>query len=33
MENIIKLETVQEYNKLLGAETLHPLVSITDFSS
>lgn len=32
MENIIKLETVQEYNKLLGAETLHPLVSITDFS-
>ena len=33
MENIIKLETIQEYNRLLGAETLHPLVSVTDFST
>ena len=32
MGSIIKLETIQEYNLLLGAETLHPLVSITDFS-
>lgn len=32
MGNIIKLETIQDYNALLGAETLHPLVSITDFS-
>lgn len=33
MGDIIKLNTIQEYNTLLGAETLHPLVSITDFSS
>ena len=33
MENIIKLETIQEYNRLLGTETLHPLVSVTDFST
>lgn len=32
MGSIIKLETIQEYNQLLGAATLHPLVSITDFS-
>ena len=33
MNNIIKLDTVQDYNKLLGAETLHPLVSVVDFST
>lgn len=31
-ENIIKLERVQDYNRLLGVETLHPLVSMTDLS-
>lgn len=31
-ENIIKLEQVQDYNRLLGVETLHPLVSMTDLS-
>lgn len=33
MENIIRLESVQDYNRLLGAETLHPLVSVTDLST
>ena len=32
MEEIIKLPTVQDYNKLLGVETMHPLVSVVDFS-
>lgn len=33
MENkIVQLETVDDYNKLLGAETLHPLVSVIDLS-
>lgn len=32
MDNIIKLDNVQDYNRLLGAETLHPLVSVTDLS-
>lgn len=32
MSDIVKLETVQDYNKLLGVETLHPLVSVVDFS-
>lgn len=31
-DNIIKLEQVQDYNRLLGVETLHPLVSMTDLS-
>lgn len=30
--NIIKLDTIEKYNRLLGAETLHPLVSMTDLS-
>ena len=33
MENIIKLETIQDYNNLLGTKTLHPLVSVTDLST
>ena len=33
MENIIKLETIQHYNNLLGTKTLHPLVSVTDLST
>ena len=32
MDEIIKLDSVQDYNKLLGAATLHPLVSVVDFS-
>ena len=32
MGTIIKLDSVQDYNKLLGVETLHPLVSVVDFS-
>lgn len=32
MDKIIKLENVQDYNRILGAETLHPLVSVTDMS-
>ncbi|WP_294140519.1 AraC family transcriptional regulator [uncultured Sanguibacteroides sp.] len=33
MSEIIKLETVQDYNNMLGVETLHPLVSVVDFST
>lgn len=33
MDSIIKLDNVQDYNRLLGAETLHPLVSVTDLSA
>lgn len=33
MDSIIKLDNVQDYNRLLGAETLHPLVSVTDLST
>jgi AraC family transcriptional activator of pobA len=32
MEEIIKLETVAEYNKLRGVETLHPLITVIDLS-
>ncbi|MCU4166588.1 helix-turn-helix domain-containing protein [Carboxylicivirga caseinilyticus] len=32
MSNIIKINTVTEYNNMIGQETLHPLVSIIDFS-
>ena len=31
MSEIIKINTIAEYNKLVGIETLHPLVSIIDF--
>lgn len=31
MSGIIKINTITEYNKLVGIETLHPLVSIVDF--
>lgn len=30
--DIIRLDTIEKYNRLLGAETLHPLVSMTDLS-
>ena len=32
MNDIIKINSVTEYNNLVGQETLHPLVSIIDFS-
>lgn len=31
MGTIVKLDSVQDYNELLGVETLHPLVSVVDF--
>lgn len=31
-EEIIHLDTVEQYNKLFGLETLHPLVSVVDMS-
>ena len=30
MDSIAKLENVQDYNRILGTETRHPLVSVTD---
>jgi AraC-like DNA-binding protein len=33
MEKIINVETVAQYNALKGQETLHPLVSVIDFSN
>ena len=33
MGTIVKLNTVQEYNRTMGEETLHPLVSVVDFST
>lgn len=33
MEKIINVETVAQYNGLKGQETLHPLVSVIDFSN
>lgn len=32
MEEILKLDHVYQYNDLLGWETLHPLISVIDFS-
>ena len=32
MEDVIKLDTVDVYNKLFGLETMHPLVSVIDLS-
>lgn len=32
MRDIITLNSVQDYNELLGVETLHPLVSVVDMS-
>lgn len=32
MGDIIQLNSVQDYNELLGVETLHPLVSVVDMS-
>ena len=32
MSEVIKLDTVDQYNKLFNLETLHPLVSVVDLS-
>lgn len=32
MNDIHKFNTIDEYNKAMGVETLHPLVSVIDFS-
>ena len=32
MSEVIKLDTVDQYNKLFHLETLHPLVSVVDLS-
>ena len=32
MKDIHKFNTIDEYNKIMGVETLHPLVSVIDFS-
>lgn len=32
MEEIVKIETVAQYNKMRGVETLHPLITILDLS-
>ena len=32
MNKIKKIKTISEYNKELGLETLHPLVSVIDFA-
>lgn len=32
MSKILKLDTIQDYHRFLGIETLHPLVSVIDFS-
>lgn len=31
MDEIVRIDTVADYNKLVGVETLHPLVSVVDF--
>ena len=32
MEEVIKLDSVDSYNRFFGLETLHPLVSVVDLS-
>ena len=32
METVNRIETIAQYNAILGTETLHPLVSVIDFS-
>lgn len=32
MEEVIKLDSIERYNKLYGQETLHPLVTVVDLS-
>ena len=32
MNEILKLDNIFQYNDMMGQETLHPLVSVVDFS-
>lgn len=32
MEELIRLDNVEDYNRLFGIKTLHPLVSVVDLS-
>ena len=32
MEEVLKINSIDDYNKLFGLETRHPLVSVVDFS-
>src|SRR4051812_19325034 len=32
MRKVLNINTVSEYNNIIGQETLHPLVSVIDFS-
>ena len=32
MDELLKLDNICQYNTLMGQETLHPLVSVVDFS-
>ena len=32
MDGIYKFNTIDEYNKVMGVETLHPLITVVDFS-
>lgn len=32
MEKIMKIDNVSDYNNMAGVETLHPLISVIDFS-
>lgn len=32
MDGILKVDTICQYNEMMGVETLHPLVSVIDFS-
>lgn len=32
MPDVIKLDTIEQYNQLYGLETLHPLVAVVDLS-
>ncbi len=32
MENFVKIDTVEDYNRLWGVETRHPLVNVLDAS-
>ncbi|MDX9907779.1 MAG: AraC family transcriptional regulator, partial [Bacteroidales bacterium] len=32
MDDIIRLDSIAQYNSLRGIETLHPLVSVFDFT-
>lgn len=33
MEEITKIESIDQYDQLFGLETLHPLVNVIDFES